>query len=43
MVGNEPGVRLPSTGGMGTGVYTAAGAGLILLALAMLLLKRRAQ
>ena len=43
IVQNEPGVRLPSTGGMGTGVYTAAGAGLILLALAMLLLKRRAQ
>ena len=39
-VQNEPGARLPSTGGMGTGAYTAAGAGLVLLAIALLLRKR---
>ncbi len=41
-VQNEPGARLPSTGGMGTGAYTAAGAGLVLLAIALLLLRKRA-
>ena len=40
-VGNNPGAALPSTGGMGTGAYTAAGAGLVLLALALMLIKRR--
>ena len=40
-VTNNPGVRLPSTGGAGTGAYTAGGAALMLLAVALLLMKRR--
>ena len=40
-VKNEAGVRLPSTGGAGTGAYTAGGAALVLLAVALLLMKRR--
>ena len=39
-VKNEPGVRLPSTGGTGTTAYTLGGAALALLALALLLRKR---
>ena len=38
---NTPGVQLPSTGGMGTAPIYVAGTALVLLALAMLLKKRR--
>ena len=38
---NTNGLQLPSTGGIGTGVYTAVGA-LLLCAAAILLLRRRA-
>ena len=38
---NTPGVALPSTGGPGTAAYTAGGLGLIMLALAALLLRKR--
>ena len=41
IVTNNPGARLPSTGGAGTGAYTLAGGALALLALALLLAKRR--
>ena len=40
-IGNNAGVQLPSTGGMGTGMFTAAGVALLLLALAGCLLKAR--
>ncbi len=40
-VTNNPGVRLPSTGGSGTGAYTFAGAAMALIALALLIAKRR--
>ena len=40
-ISNTPGVRLPNTGGAGTGAYTAGGAALVLLAVALLLMKRR--
>lgn len=40
-VGNTPGVELPSTGGPGTAVYTAAGLSLLLGAALFLLLRRR--
>ena len=40
-VPNTPGVQLPSTGGMGTAPIYAAGAAMVLLALTMLLKKRR--
>ena len=42
-VGNEPGARLPSTGGMGTTPFTVAGGLLALLALALLLRRREAE
>ena len=38
---NNTGVTLPATGGMGTGIYTLAGAGLVLLAVALMLIRRR--
>ena len=38
---NEPGSRLPSTGGPGTAAYTVGGAALMLLAIALLLLRKR--
>ena len=40
-VGNLPGVSLPSTGGMGTGVVYGAGAALVLLAVLGMILTRR--
>ncbi|MBR2699992.1 MAG: LPXTG cell wall anchor domain-containing protein [Clostridia bacterium] len=39
---NEPGVRLPSTGGVGTTVFYVAGGLITLLALALLIARRRA-
>ena len=42
-VGNEPGARLPSTGGHGTWPYTLGGTLLILCAIAMAMVKRRRQ
>ena len=41
IVGNEPGVALPATGGVGTGVVYGAGAAVILLALLGLVLMNR--
>ena len=41
MVPNNPGVQLPSTGGAGTGAYTAIGGALALLAIALMLRKQR--
>ena len=38
---NYCGATLPATGGMGTGIYTLAGAGLVLLAVALMLIRRR--
>ena len=38
---NNPGVKLPSTGGVGTGVYTAVGGALALLAIALMLRRQR--
>lgn len=40
-VGNEPGVALPATGGVGTGVVYGAGAALMLLAVLGLILTKR--
>ena len=40
-VGNEPGVALPATGGVGTGVVYGAGAALVLLALAGFIMLNR--
>ncbi|MBQ9039103.1 MAG: LPXTG cell wall anchor domain-containing protein [Clostridia bacterium] len=42
-VGNEPGARLPSTGGHGTWPYPLGGTLLILCAIAMAMVKRRRQ
>ena len=41
VVPNNPGVQLPSTGGVGTGAYTAIGGALALLAIALMLRKQR--
>ena len=41
VVPNNPGVKLPSTGGAGTGAYTAIGGALALLAIALMLRKQR--
>ena len=41
VVPNNPGVKLPSTGGVGTGAYTAIGGALALLAIALMLRKQR--
>lgn len=41
MVPNNPGVQLPSTGGAGTGAYTAIGGALALLAIALMLRKQK--
>ena len=43
IVANQPGARLPSTGGMGTTPFTVAGGLLALLALALLLRRREAE
>ncbi len=40
---NTAGARLPSTGGMGTGVYYALGTLLVLAAVALMIARRRAQ
>lgn len=41
-VGNTPGASLPATGGPGSTLYYAGGAALLLLAIAMLLFRKRA-
>ena len=41
-VGNEPGASLPATGGPGTTLYYAAGAALMLLAIATLIFRKKA-
>ena len=41
-IANEPGVELPSTGGVGTTAYTAVGTALIALCAVLLLRRRRA-
>ena len=40
-VRNRPGLALPSTGGEGTTLYTAGGLGMILLAMVLLLVRRK--
>ena len=40
-VRNKPGLALPSTGGEGTLVYTACGLGMILLAMILLMVRRK--
>ena len=40
-VGNDKGASLPSTGGIGTGAYTFGGIALMLLAVALLILRKR--
>ena len=42
-VTNTPGVELPSTGGMGAAAFTVTGGAMALLALALLLKRRREQ
>ena len=41
VVGNTPGARLPSTGGMGTGLIYATGTGLLLLAVIAWVMKAK--
>ena len=43
VVGNAPGAALPSTGGMGTAVFTVTGGAMALLALVLLLKRRKEQ